>query len=144
MQTTPIQPLFRAHAAPTAPLLPAGQRGGFGGALARAEGAASEEQAREAAEQLVSLVLVEPILAAVRESSQAAPPFAPTSGEKQFRAMLDAELAQEITRAARFPLVERLARDLRNAVRTEAQETRATRPPPGAAGGAGDAGTGAD
>jgi len=80
-------------------------------------------EAREAAEDFVALAFIEPILELVRESSQAAPPFAPTSGEKQFRAMLDADLAREITRAARFPLVERLARQLRGHGSTEAHTT---------------------
>lgn len=82
--------------------------------------AALDERARDAAEQLVAVVLVEPILKQLRESSHAAPPFAPTDGEKQFRSMLDAKLAHEITGAARFPLVERLARDLRSHLRTDA------------------------
>ncbi len=36
---------------------------------------------RKAAEQLVSATFITPILSQVRESSQAAPPFAPTQGE---------------------------------------------------------------
>jgi Rod binding domain-containing protein len=90
---------------------------GRGGATTEA---ALDERARDAAEQLVAVVLVEPILKQLRESSQASPPFAPTDGEKQFRSMLDAKLAHEITGAARFPLVERLARDLRSHLRTDA------------------------
>ncbi len=80
----------------------------------------ADTQARDAAEQLVAVVLIEPIFKLMRESNQAAPPFAPTNGEKQFRSMLDAKLAHEITSAARFPLVDRLARDLRSTQRTEA------------------------
>lgn len=69
-------------------------------------------RAREAAEQLVSITFVQPILAQMRASEGAAAPFKPSSAEKQFGALLDAELAQQVTRAARFPLVERVARDL--------------------------------
>ncbi|VAX39213.1 hypothetical protein MNBD_PLANCTO03-806 [hydrothermal vent metagenome] len=81
----------------------------------------ADDEARDAAEQLVAVVLIEPIFKRMRESNQAAPPFAPTNGEKQFQSMLDAKLAHEITSAARFPLVDRLARDLRSTQRTEAQ-----------------------
>ena len=70
------------------------------------------EGAREAAQQLVSVALVQPLLKQLRDSSRAAPPFAPTQAEKQFAAIGDATLAQDIARAANFPLVDRLARDL--------------------------------
>ncbi len=82
---------------------------------------AADRKARDTAEKLVAVVLVQPILKQVRESNQAAPPFQPTRGEQQFRSMLDAKLAQEITQSARFPLVERLARDMRQSLRTDAQ-----------------------
>lgn len=74
---------------------------------------ATKPTAREAAEAFVAVALVQPMLAAARESSWAAPPFAPTQGEKQFGALMDAHVAREVTRAARFPLVERLARQMR-------------------------------
>lgn len=81
-----------------------------------------ESRARSAAEQLVAITFVQPILAQVREAKDAAPPFAPTEAEKQFGALMDARVAQEIVGGARLPLVERLARDLlaRSGVRTEA------------------------
>jgi Rod binding domain-containing protein len=97
---------------------PAGIRGlqeSFASILARDPGKSRkkpEEQARDAAEKFVSISLVQPLLAQLRENSQAAPPFAPSNGEKQFRAMLDAHIAQEITHAARFPLVDGVARRL--------------------------------
>lgn len=81
----------------------------------------ADTKARDAAERLVAVVLVQPILKQMRESNQAAEPFKPTRGEQQFQSMLDAKFAQEITRSARFPLVERLARDMRQHVRTDAQ-----------------------
>ncbi|MBX3401918.1 MAG: hypothetical protein KF699_00760 [Phycisphaeraceae bacterium] len=71
-----------------------------------------ESEALDAARQLVSITLVQPLLAQLRATSDAAPPFAPTPAERQFRAMSDAHLAQEIVKAARFPLVDRLARDM--------------------------------
>jgi len=72
----------------------------------------AEERARLGAEQLVAISFVEPILSMVRESDNAAPPFKPTRAEKQFRALLDADLAQRIVRGANFPLVGRLARQM--------------------------------
>lgn len=70
------------------------------------------ERARDVAEQYVSIALVQPLLKQLRETSNAAPPFAPTQAEKQFRALTDADLAQRIVQAKQFPLVDRLARDL--------------------------------
>lgn len=96
-------------------------------AEASAERSPEAQEAREAAADFVAMAFVEPILKQMRETSMAAPPFAPTNGEKQFRAMLDANFAREITRAARFPLIDRLARDLRSAGRTEAEHTHAVR-----------------
>ena len=74
--------------------------------------ATPKERARAAAEQLVAITFVRPILEEMRRSNNAAPPFGPSSGEKQFRSFLDAKLADEITRSARVPLVDRIARDL--------------------------------
>ena len=81
----------------------------------------AEDRARATAERLVAVVLVQPILKQMRESNQAAEPFKPTRGEQQFQSMLDAKFAQEITQSARFPLVDRLARDMRQQMRTDAQ-----------------------
>jgi Rod binding domain-containing protein len=89
-------------------------RAGVGllGAGTQRAAAAPAVKARDAAEQLVAIGLIQPVLKEFREGNRASPPFAPSPGERQFRALLDAELAQRISRAARFPLVERLAHDL--------------------------------
>lgn len=76
------------------------------------DSAGDAERARDAAERLVSATFIEPLLAQMRESSQAAPPFAPTQAEKQLRALADTMTAQRIVRAARMPLVDRIAADL--------------------------------
>ncbi len=86
---------------------------GSGSGESPGSAAAADRKARDTAERLVAVVLVQPILKQVRESNQAAPPFQPTRGEQQFQSMLDAKLAQEIAQSARFPLVDRLARDMR-------------------------------
>lgn len=82
---------------------------------ARSSGSASgtpEQRAREAAEEFVSVALVQPILGKLRDSNQAAPPFRPTRGEQQFQGLADAQVARQIVRSSHFPLVDRLARDL--------------------------------
>lgn len=63
---------------------------------------------RQAAEEFVSLSLVEPILKQLRETSGAAPPFAPGAAEKSFRGMLDAAIAKSVVRGGNWPLVERV------------------------------------
>lgn len=88
----------------------------FAAILARADAGRAdrnpERAARDAAEQFVSVTLVQPILAQLRSSNSAAPPFAPSRGERQFQAMMDAHIAQNVVRAAQFPLVDRLARQM--------------------------------
>lgn len=86
----------------------------FASMLGRAGEAAktSEERAREAAQDFVAQTFVQPFLKQFRESDRTPPPFGPSSGEKQFRALMDVELARRIVRAQQFPLVERLAQDL--------------------------------
>jgi Rod binding domain-containing protein len=79
----------------------------------RGEDRTSGKDPREAAEELVAMTLVQPILAQLRDSSMAAEPFAPTEGEKRFGAMYDAQVARQIVRGSRFPLVEELARQMR-------------------------------
>lgn len=75
-------------------------------------GASIEQKAISTAEQLVAVSLVQPLLSQMRETSRAAPPFAPTQAEKQIRALQDAGVAQQIVRSSRFPIVERLARGM--------------------------------
>lgn len=69
---------------------------------------AKREEARAAAEGLVATSFIKPILSQIRESNNAAPPFGPTQAEKQFGSLLDNQLADEIARAAQFPIVDRL------------------------------------
>jgi len=71
-----------------------------------------EEQARQAAESLVSIAFVQPLLSEMREGTWAAPPFQPTQGEKQFRALGDAATAQELVHASHWALVDRIATDI--------------------------------
>ena len=71
-----------------------------------------EEEARGAAEDFIAAAMIEPVLKQLRTTNQAAPPFAPSDGEKKFGALLDTEVAKRIVRSGRFPLVDRVASDL--------------------------------
>ncbi len=80
-------------------------------------------RARQAAEGLVSATFIEPILKQVRESNDTPPPFGPSNAEKQFASLLDTKLADEIVRAANFPLVKRItAQLLRNMPEVQVNE----------------------
>jgi len=67
------------------------------------------QEAKTAAEQLMATTFVAPLLKRVRESNNAAAPFAPTSAEKSLRSLADATLADNIVRKSNWPLVEQLA-----------------------------------
>lgn len=71
-----------------------------------------EQSARAAAEEFISVALVQPILQQLRSQNQAAEPFAPGDAERSFGAIFDAEIARRITQRADFPLVESVARAL--------------------------------
>lgn len=75
---------------------------------------------REAAEELVASAFIEPVLAQLRESNDAAPPFAPGDAERRFGPLLDAEIARRIVRSEGYGLVDAVARRL--------QERTTTRP----------------
>jgi hypothetical protein len=74
-----------------------------------------EEQAKEAAKELVSISLLLPILKQVRESNKAASPFAPGPAEKQFGGIADAALARRLVNAQNWPLVSELAKRMTKA-----------------------------
>jgi hypothetical protein len=78
-----------------------------------AEGeSAPMERARAAAADFVATAFITPLLAQLRSSQSAAPPFAPGALEKQFRPIADAQVARQVAHASRFPLVESVARSL--------------------------------
>lgn len=80
-----------------------------------------EQSARAGAEQFVAIALIQPLLKQLRDSNHAAPPFAPSSAEKQFQSLYDGQVAQRIVSSTQFPLVDRLARDLLSRGRPAAQ-----------------------
>jgi Rod binding domain-containing protein len=129
----------------TPPLLPragatpsdlASQQHDFASMLARGNasvgaGASKAERlaaARKGAEEFVSMTLVQPLLKQLRETSQAAAPFAPSSAELQFRSMLDAQMSLRLVKASNFPLVDVVARNIARkgeAAKPAAQDTHA-------------------
>jgi len=118
MSLTPIQPDLPAPAAPTA--RPAARAAAeeparFAREL-RAAGATGRRdragEARQVAEQLVATTFIEPVLTMLRETNQAAGPFAPGTTERRFTPLLDQHLSERIVHGSRFPLVDRIAESL--------------------------------
>jgi len=83
-------------------------------------GDAAQLSPRQAAEELVAQALVRPVLASLRETNQAAAPFAPGAAEKQFAPLLDAIFAQRIVASERFPLVDAVEASLSRAGKVQA------------------------
>ncbi|GIW74919.1 MAG: hypothetical protein KatS3mg103_1441 [Phycisphaerales bacterium] len=124
--TTPTAPPALWQAAGTTPPIglartPAHRPGGalvarqqdFAAALARARPPqAGVSPARQAAEDFVAMAFVEPLLAHLREHSQAQPPFAPGPAERQFGALLDHAFSRQIVRRSSWPLIDRIEQDL--------------------------------
>jgi Rod binding domain-containing protein len=71
-----------------------------------------EQRAREGAEQLVSVALVQPVFKQLREANEAAGPFAPGKSERTFRGMMDAQLSQHVVKSGHWGLVDRVAQML--------------------------------
>jgi Rod binding domain-containing protein len=81
----------------------------FAASLGRATGPKTiEQEARESAEGLVSMALVQPVLKRLRESNQAAPPFGPAKGEQSMRTMLDQKWADSLVKTGNWALVDRV------------------------------------
>lgn len=112
-----LQPVSAAAAlqasSPNSSIVSRGVDRGFGSTLGSALGkVGSADDARKAAEEFVSIAFIEPVLRSLRESNNAAPPFAPTEAEKSFGPLLDAEIAQRIVAHEHYGLVESVARQL--------------------------------
>ncbi len=67
------------------------------------------QMARTAAGRLVASAFIQPVLSSLREGPFAAPLFEPGPMEKRFGLMLDWQIADRITEAANFPLVDAVA-----------------------------------
>ena len=64
------------------------------------------QTARRAVGQLVSWALIVPVLSSLRQSPFATGPFAPGAAERRFGPLLDWHIADRITEAANFPLID--------------------------------------
>ena len=78
----------------------------FSAVLTRAAGGQQREVVREAAAQLVSSTFIMPVLQSMHDSPFLKPPFAPGYAEKRFQPLLDQYVADRLTSAARFPLID--------------------------------------
>lgn len=67
-----------------------------------------QREARDAAEGLVSMALLQPVLKQMREANNAQAPFGPGQGEKTMRAMLDQAWADNIVKTGNWSLVDRI------------------------------------
>ena len=86
--------------------------GSFDRLLGDAARADDAKQADDVARKLVSIAFIEPVLAQLRETSQAAGPFAPGDAERRFGPLFDQHVADRITSSANFPLVDSLREHL--------------------------------
>ena len=80
--------------------------GTFNAVLGKAAQDEDREAVREAASQLVSTTFIMPVLKAMHDSPFLEPPFAPGYAEKRFQPLLDQQVADRLTHAARFPLID--------------------------------------
>tara|TARA_R110002096_G_scaffold435816_6_gene663423 strand:+ start:58426 stop:58953 length:528 start_codon:yes stop_codon:yes gene_type:complete len=70
---------------------------------------AQELKALDTAQKLVSTTLIKPILAQARASRDAPAPWGQTQAEKQFGALLDNRISDDIAKASNFPIAQRIA-----------------------------------
>ncbi len=68
-----------------------------------------ESKALDTAQKLVSTTLIKPILAQARAARDAPAPWGQTQAEKQFGALLDNRIADDISRASNFNIAQRVA-----------------------------------
>ncbi|MFO0860486.1 MAG: rod-binding protein [Phycisphaerales bacterium] len=71
------------------------------------------EKIQNAAENFVAIALVQPVFKQMRAASQAEPPFGPSKAEKQFQSLMDAQVARKIVHNTHWPVVERVAQQMR-------------------------------
>ena len=78
----------------------------FTSILGSASATQDRETVRQAAAQLVSSTFIMPVLQSMHDSPFLKPPFAPSYAEKRFQPLLDQQVADRLTSAARFPLID--------------------------------------
>lgn len=80
-----------------------------------ARGPDAEAQVREAATQFVASAFILPVLEQMHESPFAAEPFAPNAAQRRFAPLFDQQIADRVTGAAQFPLVDGIVEQVMNA-----------------------------
>ena len=76
------------------------------------QGGRGGERGSEAAEKLVATTFIKPMLKQAREMNDAPPPFGPTQAEKQFGALLDNKIADDIAASMYLAITDRMAREM--------------------------------
>jgi len=110
--STPIRVDGSRHLGPAGLFTPGADPASFGLAPAPRGAVDEGERARTAASQLVATTFIKPILSRAREMNRAPAPFGPTQAEKQFGAMLDNKIADDIARSMGLAITERIERDI--------------------------------
>lgn len=82
------------------------------------------DKVREAAEEFVSMSLVEPVLAKMRSMNMAAEPFAPGAHEKAFAPFVDKAWSKGLVKASGWDLVERVEQWMRQRADVKPTEVR--------------------
>jgi Rod binding domain-containing protein len=86
----------------------------FSSVMSRSSSSGNAAQdARGAAEDLVAIAFVQPVLKMLRETNGAAGPFAPGNAERQMSGIADAQTSRRLVRASGWPLVDRIADQIR-------------------------------
>lgn len=86
-----------------------------------------EAKALDTAQKLVATTLIKPILAQARAARDAPAPWGQTQAEKQFGALLDNRLADDISKASNFNIAQRIAEQmLRNMPEIDEAQTTHT------------------
>ncbi len=101
-----IPPMPPTNPASLAAVLAGRSADAFSTVLNRAAGGQEREVVRHAAAQLVSSTFIMPVLQMMHDSPFLEPPFAPGYAEKRFQPLLDQHVADRLTNAARFPLID--------------------------------------
>ena len=86
--------------------------GSFENLLANRSGRDDVATVKEESRKLVAEAFITPVLAKIRATNHAAPPFGPTVAEERFGPMFDQIVADAMTRPDRFPMVEAVQRSM--------------------------------
>lgn len=109
--STPISLGASRTLGPSGLIAPKADPASLGLAPAR-QGERGAQRGSEAAQKLVATTFIKPILKQAREMNDAPPPFGPTQAEKQFGALLDNKIADDIAASMDLAITDRMAREM--------------------------------